>query len=52
MMLSLILGCTLSGEAPSPALEPPAEVAVIEETERQLALVYTNNLDGEIEPCG
>ncbi len=40
LSLLALLGCT--GESPAPSADG----------ERMLTLVYTNNLDGEIEPCG
>ena len=40
--LSLLLLISCAAEEPSP----------ISNGERQVTLVYSNNLDGEIEPCG
>ena len=43
LSLLALLGCT--GEEVGPSTAPAG-------TERALTLVFSNNLDGEIEPCG
>lgn len=41
-MITLLLAC--AGDDVAPELEAPAD--------RELALVYSHDLHGEIEPCG
>ncbi|MFT5682683.1 MAG: hypothetical protein ACI8RZ_003607 [Myxococcota bacterium] len=45
LSLLALLGCT--GEEPTPAVQ-----TLSAQGDRLLTLVYTNNLDGEIDPCG
>lgn len=40
LSLLALLGCT--GEVPAPTVDG----------ERTITVVYSNNLDGEVEPCG
>jgi len=62
--VAILIGCG-GGEpetpdlTPAPEVAPASEVAVLPATGQdtpsassRLTVVYTNNIDGEIEPCG
>ncbi len=48
-LLLFVVGCSCGEPGPG---EPPTDPEPAFDSAGRLTIVYTNNVDGEIEPCG